>query len=424
MDFFSGFLEDMRIIATVFQYTWFVVLPLAFYGLFEWLWLGYRRGRFYSKINWVLLELVPPPDLEKSPQLMESLYLGMSGVLTSYNIQDTYIKGAFTYRFSLEIVSKEGTVHLYIKTPANFRNLVEAHIYAQYPDAEVVEVPDYVNDVPKVVPNKDWDLWGTDLILTDPEALPIKTWRFFEEDITGNMIDPMAGLIETIGKLGPQQHIWFQLIIEPLKESWVQEGRQLVGELAGRGKPKKVPFFQGIFADFIDVLKNSISGLFGGEPKFKNAFVTEKKEEQPLEFRLTPGEKKKLEALESNIGKNVYNTKVRFLYLGRREAFDKSAVSSFMGSLKQFTDLNLNGFRPDNDTKTFANYLFKQSRLRHRQSKIFRRYVERDDGGNRCVLSTEELATLFHFPDMAVKTPFLRRVTAKRSGAPVNLPVE
>jgi hypothetical protein len=47
-----------------------------------------------------------------------------------------------------------------------------------------------------------------------------------------------------------------------------------------------------------------------------------------------------------------------------------------------------------------------------------------DGEGGFLVMSTEELATVFHFPDMNVLAPSLTRVEAKRGGAPSNLPIE
>jgi hypothetical protein len=59
------------------------------------------------------------------------------------------------------------------------------------------------------------------------------------------------------------------------------------------------------------------------------------------------------------------------------------------------------------------------------QRRIFRRYIDRDPQPYdvRFLLSTEELATLFHIPDMSVTAPNLNRVVAKRGGAPTNLPI-
>jgi hypothetical protein len=40
------------------------------------------------------------------------------------------------------------------------------------------------------------------------------------------------------------------------------------------------------------------------------------------------------------------------------------------------------------------------------------------------MLSSEELATVFHIPDMAVTAPSMARVAAKRGAAPGNLPIQ
>jgi hypothetical protein len=47
-----------------------------------------------------------------------------------------------------------------------------------------------------------------------------------------------------------------------------------------------------------------------------------------------------------------------------------------------------------------------------------------DGEGGKLVMSSEELATVFHLPDMNVLAPSLTRVEAKRGGAPSNLPIE
>jgi hypothetical protein len=55
-----------------------------------------------------------------------------------------------------------------------------------------------------------------------------------------------------------------------------------------------------------------------------------------------------------------------------------------------------------------------------------KRYAKRSgDGISRYFLSTEELATLWHFPIlMQVKAPQLKRTEAKKTDAPSNVPFE
>lgn len=405
-----------------FSWAGYIVLPILFYQLFKPLWMDHIQGGYLGTVQYTLLEIFPPQNLEKSPKLMESLYSAIAGILSTFNPLEEFVDGRVTNKFSLEMAGESGTVHMYIRTPKAFKMLIESHLYAQYPDVEIREVPDYVGDAPGVVPNKDWDLWGTDLALVGPDPLPIKTYDFFEEDITGKMIDPMAGLIEALGKVGPDQKTWFQIVIVPIHEGWSKEGHELVEELAGRKKKvKKKSIIGGVYGEMAEVVMN-IAPSFSKQPEWEKK-AEDKKAEDPLDLRLTPGERKALEALEANVGRNVFKTKIRFVYLGRRENFTKSVVSSFIGGIKQFADMNLNSFKPDNTSKTFANFYMREMRLRHRQRKIFRRYKSRDTDGVTFILSTKELASIFHMPDMVVQSPYLRRVEAKKSSAPGNLPV-
>lgn len=418
---FIGIIQTAAVAWQVLASVWFVVLPVAFYFLFKMLWGDFVTGKFWGTIDWIVLEIIPPSDVEKSPQPMEMIFSGFLGAMAGINVIERHVDGKSPMFYSLELVSDEGHIHFYVRTPKSLVGLVESHVYAQYPDAEVFEVSDYVDDVPKLIPNKNWNLWGTDFILDKPDPYPIKTYKWFEESVTGKMLDPLAGLIETMGKVGPGQKIWIQFIITPEDQSEYESGRELANEIAGRVKPKKTGVFAGFVQDIGDIFKSIIPAMFGPVelPSREEASA----ENVPVEFALTPGEKDVLKAVESGIGKSVFRTKMRFLYLGKRESFDKVYVGSTVGSIKQFSDINLNGFKVDNDSKTFAIHLFSDARCLYRQRKILRRYRDRDPSGHQFVLNTEELATVFHFPDMSVATPSLRKIETKRGSAPANLPI-
>lgn len=407
---------------------WFLIFPPLLFFIFDLLWIKHVQGQYASKIKWIVLEIIPPRDVEKGPLPMEMIFAGFAGVEKESTILEEVIKGEFPTSFSLELVSTEGQVHFYIRTQVGFRNLVEAHFYAHYPDVEIVEVPDYVQAIPKAIPNKDWDLWGTDFILVKNDLYPIKTYKFFEESVTGKMMDPLAGLIETMGKIGPGQHLWFQMIVSPLRPTWSKDvGQGFVDEFLGKVKEKKMGVLQRLFADILDVILNIGNGLLGKEIAYSTGAKEEKKDEAPVEFRLTPGEKDVLKALQANLGKQMFKTRMRHVYLGRREVFNKpTGVSAFIGGLKQFNDQNLNGFKPEGSSKTYANYIFTEPRLRYRQRRLLNRYISRDSDpqSTRFLLSTEELATIYHIPDMAITSPAMARVSAKHSGAPFNLPIQ
>jgi hypothetical protein len=423
-DFFQNMFSSVALASDV----WYFIVPFAGFPLFEFLWLDHVAGKYAAKMEWVLLEIMPPREIEKSPHPMELIYSGFAGVIKTSTVIEEYVIGEIPAKFSLELVSTEGKVHFYIRTQKSFRNLVEAHFYAQYPDIEILEAEDYAKQVPRTVPNREWDLWGTEFKLLKPDLYPIRTYKFFEESVTGKMLDPLAGLIEVMGKIGPGQHLWLQLIATPVKEDWgPKKGYKTIEEFLGHEEEEKMGILARVWHDLAEVFSNLFVGMLGRELTWTSMSEAAKKDEQPVEFRLTPGQKDILKALESNIGKPMFKIKMRHVYLGRREHFSKATgVSAFIGGIKQFNDLALNSMVPDDMTKTYASYLWVAERTRYRQRKIFRRYIARDpdDDSNRFLLSSEELATLFHMPDMTVLAPNFTRVATKRGGAPNNLPVQ
>jgi len=422
-DSFKDIAVAMGTVSSVFAYTWYFILPPLFYQVFRPLWIEQMRDRTYlASLKKVVLELIPPQNIEKSPKVMESFFDGLHGIQTTIPKSDFYLKGKVIEWFSLELVGDSGEIHFYIRCPYSYKGIVESNLYAQYPDMQIIEAEDYTNNVPLVLPNKKWEVWGADAVLSEADSLPIRTYNKFQEDVTGKMIDPLSSILEILGKLGPNQKVWFQILINPLKEAtWEKkQGQAMIAKLAGRAS-ESGGFLDRLLKDLGDIFGN----LFKAISKPVEFAEEKKKEEAPLEFRLTPGEKEQLKALEENLTKNQFNTKLRFVYLGKRENWDKPmVVGGFWGGMKQFSDQHSNGIGIKDETKTYAWYFMIKSRLRYRQRILVKRYKDRDPAGSPFAMSTAELATVFHMPDMSAMAPALRRVEAKLGSAPYNLPVK
>jgi len=406
---------------------WFFILPPAFFFIFKLLWMDHIQNQYIASIKTVLLEIIPPRDIEKSPKVMETIFDGIAGIDKGPTAVETFVQGYLPPMISLELAG-DGTsgAHMYVWTPVAFRNLIEAYFYAQYSNVEIVEVPDYVDDIPKGAPNKEWELFGVDVEFTKPDPYPIKTYHYYEEDVTGKMIDPLAGIFEALGKLPPGQKLWFQMIITPLKPDFYNTGKALLDEIIGRAVKVAPSSVFGNVVSGVGEIATNIPKAFFGPVEFAPSTPEKPEKKDFLDYQLTPIEKEVVKALEANIGRNVFGSRLRMIYIGKRKGFDRSFISAFFGGLKQFNDFNLNGFKPNDASKTYANYLFTESRLRYRQRKILRRYKFRapDSPAPMMALSTAELATLFHIPDMNVVAPSLPRVSAKRSSAPQNLPIQ
>ena len=118
------------------------------------------------------------------------------------------------------------------------------------------------------------------------------------------------------------------------------------------------------------------------------------------------------------------------MYTARRDAFNPSRIVGGLAAFKQFSSLDLNGFKPKKTTKAF-NYPWQDPwgwRELKLKKRILRAYRERGWFYSPYkilpfVLNTEELATIFHFPGSSVETPTFGRIESRRGEPPPNLPL-
>jgi len=413
-----------KITAAIFYNFWWLILPIPLYQIFRSIWDEYTGLVWALSIEKVLLEIVPPANIEKSPKIMEQVFAGLHTFSTQNKFEVYCGWRADQDRYSFEIVSLEGAVKFFVRCPKAARNNVEAQIYAQYPEAEIREAEkDYTFLVPKNIPNPEWDLWGSTLKLVAPDPVPIRTYRHFKEDITGKMIDPLASLIEVFSSFEAGQYGWFQVVFSPeVEHKWHPESiKYIERNYLKKEKKKEMGSLERFFNELMLLPKNVIRALLGEE--LETVSQPTAVEEKFNINELPPGEQDKLKAIYDNISKPGFKTVMRYVYVGKRERFNKAlGVAGVMGAIKQFADPNLNSIVPDNETKTFANYYFTEPRLSYRQRKILQDYRDRVFNVPAFIFNIEELATVFHFPDMEIKVPTLQRVETRKGEAPSNLP--
>ncbi len=414
--------------AVCFDY-WWIIAPVVLWFLFKITWINYVQERFIRKMNWDLLEIKVPKEVEKRPKTMEEVLSGLySNFETAIDtVYDVYLDGIVEAWFSLEIVSFEGDIHYYIRTPDFLTELIESQIYSQHPEAEVTKVEDYVQNIPNDIPSKDYDLWGTEMILAKEDAYPLRVYKDFEDTAIGEFVDPMSNIVEGAAELGKGEQLWIQILIRPSDNKWQKEGRALVMKLIGREEKKKSSGFLGFFRDeILDLARNVIQGVFYVPPPMEEAGATANDDEyKSLMLHLSPGEKDTVTAIDDSIKKLGYYTKIRWLYVAKSDVFNKIRGNGIAFTYwTQFGSLNLNNFMPDAFTKTSAYYYLTKLRKAVRKRRVLRKYKKREFREKGFVLNVEELATIFHFPTMEVKAPIAPRVEAKKVKPPAGLPVE
>lgn len=409
---------------------WYLFIPIFIWGGWE-MWLNYIREKFSQSVKYALLAIDVPKENEQSPKAVEQVFAHISGIQKRGNLKERYLHGYAQLSISLELVSIEGYVQFLIRTPEKFRDLVEAAFYAQYPNAEITEVEDYSQHFKPQFPNEEYDLWGAELKLTNKECYPIKTYPLFEHTLSQTFFDPMANILETFSRLGRGEQVWLQMVIEPAPDDeWRETGIRIIKKLVGIKSKSK----GGGISDLLWLPLNVAHGLYDSAVAsivaptgFGESGSTSDNAPPSLMQHLPPNERLVVEQVGMKISKIGYVSKLRLVYIGKHDVFNKDRVSAFMGSLKQYNTLDLNGFMVDKKTKTAVDYFFVQRRNNWRKWRILWGYKYRSmkRGRNHFVLNVEELASLYHFPvTTVVKAPRVQKTESKRGEPPTALPVE
>jgi hypothetical protein len=367
---------------------------------------------------------------------MEEVFNHILGHHGTFNWAEQWIKGQYQLPMSCEIVSIDGYIQLIMRIPEGWRDVTESAIFAQFPDAEITEVEDYTKDMPDYYPNDEWSVWGLEWSFDNKKNpfMPILTYREFEDKFTETFVDPMAGLLESMAKLEKGEQIWLHMVIKPWSVPWASDGTAGVtiddkrDEVLGRPKKVKTSGLQK-FLNIPQTLFNDIAEqIIGSRPLPEGG--DEKAEEDLFGKinKLSPGERENLEMMEKKGSKLAYGMKMRFGYFNRHGVGNKSrGPNAIIGAMKQFGKLGRQGFKPElGKTATKAAYFNVERRKAYRQRKLVAKLKGRSStaGMPYMAMSTEELATIFHFPAMDIRAPMLKRTDLVKAEAPLNLPFE
>lgn len=389
----------------IISWTAFVWGPLLLIWFAKNMWLEYRQMLFISRnFEFVMFEIKLPRIINKTPLAME-LVLQAFHQSPPINWWKRWWKGKVRPWFSLEVVSLEGNVKFFVRTSSEYKKVIESTIYAQYPDIEIHEVPDYISLAPYATEKGEWSLWGCEFALTKPDPYPIKTYIDYGLDST--MVkeemksDPITSLIEFLGTIGRDQQVWFQILIQATgdrfktpgtffrRDDWKEEGRRIVKDLQQKG--------------------------MNGEEGDKS--------------RATKRGQEIISAIEKSLSKPGFDCGIRALYLAKREKFDPANIAGITGAFRQYNSADLNGFRPTNTTGfSYPWQDFRDIRLNKKKKLLFDAYVRRSYFYSPYksipfVLNTEELATIYHFPGGVAETPTFARIESRKGEPPPNLPV-
>lgn len=355
----------------------------------------------------VILTIKVPKENEKEALSAEHMFSSLHGILRATpDIQE---------HLSFEIASDEDGVAFYVGVPRHLQAFVEGQIYAQYPQAEVVDEGDYTGKVEKL--SEDLIASSCYIVLSKQDFFPLKTFREFE-------VDPLSSITSSISNLKPGEKVWLQLLIRPVPDVWQEPGHKYVEQVRYGQSVNPSNFFIKIFDDFKVVFKeffdeflNMIaevpkSFIGGGENYSSYKSAPPLKKDVNLPIKLSAGQEDMLEAIEAKLSRMGFESMIRILSFSPLQESSLGHLQSLVSSLGQFSGSTINSFIRKDVSSPASDEVLEDYRTRLFPSS----------GGY--ILNTDELASIFHLPSISVETPAISWSRYRRGEPPLTLPTK
>lgn len=434
---FSDLKELFSLIYLVLLKGGWVGFLIGLVYMFYKLYIDFIQIRWHNTLSWVFLKIVVPRENEKSPLTFEEILNQLHSIHAHLTWAEKYLEGQFQIWFSWEVASIGGVIGNYVRILPKHRHVLEAAVYSQFPNAEIEEVEDYFAKLPKYnTDTSDYDIFAFSFRYIKETYYPTKTFYDFEHAAADTFVDPIAGLWEELDKISPYEMYVMQFILRPIgDDKWKEKGYELVQELKGVPEAKRKKS-DGLIRKIFGVV-GSITGPFLDaiiRPTPVESHRKQQEEPPSLMLHLSEGEKDVIAAIERKLSKWGYQTKIHCLYIAPREKYNPGHINTaVVGAVKSFGGANLNSLKPLLRRWTRVNYwIFKglekpivDLRLKFRKRKymslIRRRWYFWGPPPN--IMSTEEIASLLHFPQIEVTVPQIEKVAVTKVQPPPELPI-
>jgi hypothetical protein len=374
----------------------------------------YSRSLVYLRITMPREE--SPKDKEKSDEkdfkekisVMEQFFRNINeiGELGLGNIVMTKLFKADIVTF--EIVAKQKIVEFYVVVPKKYQDLLEKQITSYYTNADI-EVQKPYEIQPKGNHIKCYYAYQK-----NPFFYPIKTFKTLEND-------PLNDLTNIFSKLEEEEVSSIQIVFRPRKDKKWQKKAEQAGVTMFSGKKPgglRLPgfgflntLFVGILFGYEKIAKSQqndqsagASGPYGG-----GGYVRMLQTREEIAKKI--GEK---------AGQVGFDTVIRVFGSAKTKKRAQEITDGIALGLNMFKEAQMNWFQTRRivPLDIINNVVFKfnyNHRLMDSRILFF--------GEKQSLLSSEELASLYHFPTSRYNfSPAIRWLSYKVVPAPTNLP--
>ncbi len=336
-----------------------------------------RRKLFESLGNTLFLvkipkESVPAGQAEKDFKFDINRFEELLGGLSS-------LKKSFTFEVAVPHIGEE--IHFYLAVPKKMSEVAVKQVQGLWNGASVEAVPDDFN-----IFNAHGASSAAYLMQKENYALPVRTYPELGLDSFSSII----GGFTKINEVGEGAAL--QLVLRPAPIGAKHKIHGYISSLK-KGEPLK-----HVFGHEFPLSFDSISRTLN--PK--------KEEEEVKKEKIVDEEAVKM--FEAKIAKPLFEANVRVVASAGSKFQADDILDGITAGFGQFGTPRRNEFR-----------VVKQKN----PNKLIHQFIFRSfEGGKKMTLSSEEIASFYHFPGSSTETPKVKWLKSKEAPPPANLPAQ
>jgi hypothetical protein len=333
---------------------------------------------------------------------MMSMFFKAIHKLGEAGFRDTFLDQIFKHaKVSLELVYENGELSFYVSTYKNFSNLITQHITSIYSDAEVllVDKKDYIDLKPTGYTARAASMWKE-----NDDVFPIRSYKYLEDD-------PLNNFTNVFGWLTKEDKAIFQIDIKPVTSSWNKKAKKAAWQVAKwqYKRKKKIPL--------LDIFWNPIVALVTGPANMvwgsNNAPWATEWDAYKI-FNQAETESQKI--MWESAAQPSFATSIRVFVSSRDAHRSEQWVHTIVAASSIFTDEYNNSLDNPQFLEDVFPFIFTPLRYFAFRYKLVGFFQDVS------ILSADELATLYHFPDINYnKSPIIDWLDYKKLPTPHNL---
>ena len=321
--------------------------------------LWYRnKDREKAALDSTLLQVTLPRDNEIKIDAAEQLFANFASMRKGGRLSFLKLQPVLTF----EIVGLPQDIRFYVNTPNKFRDLVEKQINGSYPDAEIKVVEEKSAKEGQVIGN-EYNIFSKDAKVAFA-SLKLKSTDYLPIKVYKDFaVDPLSSITSILAKMTEGEGAAIQVLVTPADSKWKSYGKKYVSK-------------------------------------------TKKNEANPETAKYS-ADPKELEGIENKVSKPGFNVVVRAVVSSSTIEAAEAHLGNIVSAFSQFS-----GSNSFTKNKNRFKGLFMNDFI-YRFQPIW---------DQTAVLSSEELATVFHFPNKSITTPHIVWLNSKRAPAPSQIP--